>query len=232
VWQATWKPWGEPQAISGTKALNLRFPGQYFQIETGYHHNWHRHYDPTTGRYTQPDPLGFVDGPSVYAYATNSPFMRTDREGLEMYPNNFVGPLPPNGWREKEGTKTSCGLIPPAPSGADVEANIKDVKSRTWYLNQPVWWYNQVRNKGPWDYKQLGSKYQDFGNFNYGATGRALPLPSSILLRGAGWANTQAQSSRQSKWGNWYDRKGSYGDDPADQEWVKKGISYCSCGAK
>jgi RHS repeat-associated protein len=82
VWAASYKPWGEPLSISGTKALNLRFPGQYFQIETSLAYNWHRHYDPVTGRYTQPDPLGFVDGPSVYAYAGNSPFMLTDREGL------------------------------------------------------------------------------------------------------------------------------------------------------
>jgi RHS repeat-associated protein len=82
VWQATYKPWGEVQTTSGTKALNLRFPGQVFQIETAYHYNWHRHYDPTTGRYTQPDPLRFVDGPSVYAYAGSSPFVKTDREGL------------------------------------------------------------------------------------------------------------------------------------------------------
>jgi RHS repeat-associated protein len=88
VWQATWKPWGEAQTISGTKALNLRFPGQVFQIETGYAFNWHRHYDPATGRYTQPDPLGFVDGPSVYAYAGNSPFVYTDREGLD-----YVDPM-------------------------------------------------------------------------------------------------------------------------------------------
>ena len=38
-------------------------------------------YDPVTGRYTQPDPLRFVDGPSVYAYAKNSPYMYTDRDG-------------------------------------------------------------------------------------------------------------------------------------------------------
>jgi RHS repeat-associated protein len=84
VWAASWKPWGEPQSISGTKALNLRFPGQYFQIETSLAYNWHRHYDTTTGRYTQPDPLGFVDGPSIYAYASNSPFMYTDREGRQQ----------------------------------------------------------------------------------------------------------------------------------------------------
>jgi RHS repeat-associated protein len=84
VWQATWKPWGEVQTISGTNSNNLRFPGQYFQIETGFHYNHHRMYDPVTGRYTQPDPLGFIDGPSVYAYAKNSPFMYTDREGLAV----------------------------------------------------------------------------------------------------------------------------------------------------
>jgi RHS repeat-associated protein len=79
VWQAQYKPFGEPVTLSGTKANNLRFPGQYFQIETGFAYNWNRHYDPTTGRYTQPDPLRFVDGPSVYAYAGSSPFMNTDR---------------------------------------------------------------------------------------------------------------------------------------------------------
>ncbi|MGE0056297.1 MAG: RHS repeat-associated core domain-containing protein [Hyphomicrobium sp.] len=43
--------------------------------------NWHRHYDPSLGRYTQPDPLGFVDGPSVYAYGLSSPNMYVDLEG-------------------------------------------------------------------------------------------------------------------------------------------------------
>jgi RHS repeat-associated protein len=61
---------------------NLRFPGQYFLLESGLSYNWHRFYDASTGRYTQPDPLRFVDGPSVYGYATASPMMRVDPEGL------------------------------------------------------------------------------------------------------------------------------------------------------
>jgi RHS repeat-associated protein len=81
VWQASYKPWGETQSISGTRTQNLRFPGQYFQIETNLAYNHHRHYDPATGRYTQPDPLRFVDGPSVYGYARSSPFMVKDRDG-------------------------------------------------------------------------------------------------------------------------------------------------------
>jgi RHS repeat-associated protein len=61
---------------------DTRFPGQWFQLESGLHYNWHRHYDPTLGRYTQPDPLGFVDGPSVYAYAGGQPTKHVDVEGL------------------------------------------------------------------------------------------------------------------------------------------------------
>jgi len=82
VFQAIYKPYGEVYTTSGTKAQNLRFPGQYFQIETGFAYNWHRHYDPITGRYTQPDPLKFVDGPSVYGYVGSSPLIKVDSSGL------------------------------------------------------------------------------------------------------------------------------------------------------
>ncbi len=46
------------------------------------HQNWMRDYDPTTGRYLQPDPLGLVDGASVYGYALQSPLRYTDPRGL------------------------------------------------------------------------------------------------------------------------------------------------------
>ncbi|KIT17217.1 hypothetical protein jaqu_09480 [Jannaschia aquimarina] len=40
-----------------------------------------RDYDPTTGRYIQADPLGLVDGASVYGYALQSPMRWTDPTG-------------------------------------------------------------------------------------------------------------------------------------------------------
>jgi RHS repeat-associated protein len=83
VWQATWLPFGGPQAITGTATLDARFPGQWFQLESGLHQNWWRHYDPTTGRYTQPDPLGFVSGPSLYGYAKEEPQQLKDLYGLD-----------------------------------------------------------------------------------------------------------------------------------------------------
>jgi RHS repeat-associated protein len=90
VWQALYKPWGEVQTTSGSITNNLRFPGQLFQIETACAYNWNRHYDPITGRYTQPDPLRFVDGPSMYAYAGNSPAMKVDRLGLDFWTESGV----------------------------------------------------------------------------------------------------------------------------------------------
>jgi RHS repeat-associated protein len=64
----------------------LRFPGQYYQLEDGLAYNWHRSYDASLGRYTQPDPLGFVDGPSLYGYAGQSPLMMVDPWGLQNSP--------------------------------------------------------------------------------------------------------------------------------------------------
>ena len=83
VWQASYLPYGEVRTITGSATLNQRFPGQWFQIETGLSYNWHRHYDPTTGRYLRPDPLGMPDGPSRWAYVGNSPLMKVDPEGLQ-----------------------------------------------------------------------------------------------------------------------------------------------------
>ena len=100
VWDAVWSPWGSPHAITGPAALEARFPGQWFQIESALHYNWHRHYDPTLGRYTQPDPLGFVDGPSVYGYAKARPQQLVDSKGEQV-----AIPLPPQTWPL---------LIPPA----------------------------------------------------------------------------------------------------------------------
>ncbi len=40
-----------------------------------------RDYDPTTGRYLQADPLGLIDGASVYGYALQNPGRYTDPTG-------------------------------------------------------------------------------------------------------------------------------------------------------
>jgi RHS repeat-associated protein len=67
-YDAVFRPFGELQTLAtGTATINLRFPGQFFLDETGLHHNWHRTYDASLGRYLEPDPSAtFSDGLPKY----------------------------------------------------------------------------------------------------------------------------------------------------------------------
>ena len=75
---------------------NLRFPGQYYNAETGLHYNWNRYYDPETGRYLSPDPIGLDGGLNLYAYVENDPVNWSDPEGLAAYKSAEDTAVPQN----------------------------------------------------------------------------------------------------------------------------------------
>ncbi len=77
---ANYLPFGKLHVTTGSTP-DLRFPGQWFQAESGLFQNWMRDYDPTLGRYLQADPLGLVDGPSIYGYALQNPGRFVDPRG-------------------------------------------------------------------------------------------------------------------------------------------------------
>ncbi|WP_240662795.1 RHS repeat-associated core domain-containing protein [Streptomyces sp. WAC 06738] len=82
AWHARSTLWGATTWNRDATAYTpLRFPGQYFDPETQLHYNFHRHYDPDTGRYTTPDPLGLAPAPNPYAYVPN-PYTWADPLGL------------------------------------------------------------------------------------------------------------------------------------------------------
>ena len=82
VWNGEQDPFGETSKNTGNVEQNLRFPGQYFDVETGLHQNIRREYDPSIGRFTQGDPLGLYDGPSLYGYVSGNPIRFSDPYGL------------------------------------------------------------------------------------------------------------------------------------------------------
>lgn len=72
----------DPDGDGTAFAMNLRFPGQYFDAETNLHYNYFRDYEPATGRFIESDPVGLKAGMSTYSYTSSSPLRYADPKGL------------------------------------------------------------------------------------------------------------------------------------------------------
>ncbi|WP_405725175.1 DUF6531 domain-containing protein [Streptomyces sp. NBC_01537] len=90
AWQARATLWGTTarQAVTST-STPLRYPGQYYDPESRLHYNFHRYYDPDTGRYLTSDPLGLDPAPDAYAYVDN-PLAEIDPLGLAKKCANVI----------------------------------------------------------------------------------------------------------------------------------------------
>jgi RHS repeat-associated protein len=82
--------------------LNLGFPGQYWDAESGLWHNGYRDYDYSSGRYLQSDPIGLGGGANTYTYVRGNPLNLVDPFGLVDL--NLTAPWDP--------THTAMSVIP------------------------------------------------------------------------------------------------------------------------
>nr|WP_272921640.1 HYD1 signature containing ADP-ribosyltransferase family protein [Streptomyces sp. SID8354] len=106
-WRARTTLWGSTAwNRTATAYTPLRFPGQYFDAETGLHYNVHRYYDAECGRYLSKDPLGLAPAPNPSAYVEN--------------PHTWADPL---------------GLTPCTPEGVEVVRG-DDLGSLFHYTNE------------------------------------------------------------------------------------------------
>ena len=82
VWSAQNWPFTRSVTVSSSAPLNIGFPGQYYDQETGLWNNGFRDYDPILGRYVESDPMGLVGGVNTYAYVLGNPVSMIDPLGL------------------------------------------------------------------------------------------------------------------------------------------------------
>ena len=184
------------------------------------------------------------DGRNWYAYCDNNPIARTDPSGLKAEvpkaPPTKMGDRLIDNVEEAERRKKEsedrrerpvanfpAGFPDPTLAGApNLAFGWETVPTGSFMaqLELLLWFYHMVRGGGPWDYKnRFGSEYADYGNFHYGVIGAALGIPLWMLLLMAGWAQQEAGTSKP-EWGS--PGRGSNGDDPQDQYWIKQGYDY------
>ncbi|WP_221480411.1 RHS repeat-associated core domain-containing protein [Acidovorax soli] len=101
AWQWAYSAFGDEQPTLGSKrftdattnpttgattipevTFNLRYPGQYYDKESGLHYNYFRSYSAERGRYTQADPIGLEGGFNRFGYVDANALNLIDPDGL------------------------------------------------------------------------------------------------------------------------------------------------------
>ena len=96
TWKAASEAFGNTWVdTSSAITMNLRFAGQYFDVESGLHQNYFRDYRPGVGRYLERDPIGLSGGINSFAYVGGDPVNFSDPDGLQARPPRGGGATQP-----------------------------------------------------------------------------------------------------------------------------------------
>lgn len=138
--------------------MPIRFKGQYADAETQLYYNGWRYYDPSTGRYTTPDPLGLKGGENLYGYVNQQPVQYDDPQGLLLF--SFDGTGNKDYFEANDGYTTG--------RGGDDQRNSNVVRFRDVYMQQPDDPTKVTTNDKTWKgmlsgvtYDKKGSKFVD-----------------------------------------------------------------------
>jgi RHS repeat-associated protein len=169
VWRWDNDPFGrhtaneDPDGDSQLFTFALRYPGQYYDEETGLHYNYFRDYDPATGRYIESDPIGLAAGLNTYGYVGGNPVRYADPSGLLLpaLALPFVaGGSSAGFWTTLAGI-TGLALL----AGPSAELNEAPPESKEWIDDpqaQVEYDYYKAQCKGP--LPPSGDKCQDLRN--------------------------------------------------------------------
>jgi len=168
VWEKYYDPWGNESAgssmVTQTIDIKLRFPGQYYDSETGLHYNWNRYYSPVIGRYLSLESYQYPHITSTrigihydyshfgYLYSSNNPINFIDFDGLFRIDANC-----PNWEQIRRATKNVFKIAQKClPNSLKLEFMLqeedliircepdgkKEFCARTMRLGEPIIWIN------------------------------------------------------------------------------------------
>ncbi|WP_381554275.1 putative T7SS-secreted protein [Streptomyces eurythermus] len=127
AWHTRSTLWGTTAwSTNSTTYTPLRFPGQYYDPETGLHYNYFRTYDPETARYLTPDPLGLAPAPNSASYVHN-PHAWSDPLGLAPRCLNAAG---------KEGKDTNENLLSGSADGEKLADKLRQESANSLFTEK------------------------------------------------------------------------------------------------
>lgn len=192
--------WGNTlvQSRQGGPTTPLRFPGQYHDTETGLNYNFHRHYDPATGRYASTDPLGLAGGPNPHRYVAN--------------PHELIDPL---------------GLTPGSCGNGDPEPTFPSYLNQNHNGVGGYRVYHGIDRNGRPDYVGItndierrttehGSRFEQLDQLTTSPVtrGQARSIEQSYITDNPGWQNTRNEIAPNRDihqpavdWGRWWRRQ-------------------------
>ncbi|EST30592.1 DUF6531 domain-containing protein [Streptomyces roseochromogenus] len=143
AWRSRSTLWGATAwAANSTTYTPLRFPGQYYDLESGLHYNYFRHYDPETARYVTPDPLGLTPAPNPTIYVHN-PQVSSDHLGLA--PDGCRPDVSQREPSDKNGPFAVIGRRPDTGVATDWEGHdVLDMPKESWKVEINDAWVQKI----------------------------------------------------------------------------------------
>ncbi|MFG3066689.1 putative T7SS-secreted protein [[Kitasatospora] papulosa] len=194
-WRTRSTLWGiTAWSTDSTAYTPLRFPGQYFDAETGLHYNHFRVYDPETARYLTNDPLGIAPAPNPSTYVSD-PRTSTDPLGLSPCPpkGEASNPFKKRGDAEKaafEAAGVPYGETPIAEWTVTGDKNLKYVPGYT-YAKDPSHWGNFRQFETPQGSRVVVEHVSDPAGTHFHAGKPKIDDTRSLV--NFGWDNSRVQ---------------------------------------
>ena len=183
IWRWNSTPFGElapdedPDGDGNDFTLNLRFPGQYYDAESGLHYNYFRDYDPSTGRYVESDPIGLSNTTNTYSYASGNSIIIFDQFGLfgeKNEPCTYIGTDWNDPYTDILTTKTEMGYwrtrLPLPRLGMCGMQPSPGIRGRwNWGPSCALKWWALIRHTKLWWVQEVETSYS-VGRIEYRCT--------------------------------------------------------------